>query len=107
MNSSRAFLSLMIRTEMALETAVSYRHLTGLIAREDFIEFFIYPSVHALSLSVTETVCLSVLRYSCKSLQVCLARQCADLHPSLIAEVKECVELYLHSPIRLQVVVLN
>jgi len=31
--------SLMMMTEMALETSVSYRHLTQLIAREDFIEF--------------------------------------------------------------------
>jgi hypothetical protein len=30
--------SLMMRTEMVLETSVSFIHLTRLIAREDFIE---------------------------------------------------------------------
>jgi len=30
---------LMMMTDMILETSVSYRHLTWLIAQEDFIEF--------------------------------------------------------------------
>jgi hypothetical protein len=36
---SRTIRTQMMMTEMVLETSVSYRHLTGLIVREDFIEW--------------------------------------------------------------------
>jgi hypothetical protein len=40
LSAIRSMMMMMMMTEMVLETSVSYRHLTWLIAGEDFIEFF-------------------------------------------------------------------
>jgi hypothetical protein len=106
-------------TFLDIETSVYYVHLTRLIAREDFIKLVYvwatgwtigvlgFDSRRGLGIFLFITVSRTALgptqlpiQWVPGSISLGIKRlgHEADHSPPSIAEVKECVELYLHSP---------
>jgi hypothetical protein len=74
-------------------------------SRRELERIFLFTAVSRTALGPTQPPIQSVPK--AVSLGVKRPEHEADHSPPYSAEVKECVELYLHSPIRLHGVVLN